>query len=338
MSGSENAALASGAAFRSAHARYARHTALKLGYDFRSLDGADGYLFEVRDGARRAYFSAGPGAPYALNRANAHSIARDKAFTQAVLAREGLPIIPSRLFFANSQHAALRDPGREPADALVFARNAAFPLFCKPISGAQGAFAEIVRDTGQFERYIARVAAAHYAVLVQPVIEAPEHRVFVLEGKVLFSYRKSAPRLLGDGTRSLADLFGRATAPPRPDEIEARASETLSARDQSGAFYSADDVPPAGRLVTLLGAANRARGGGAVDLGTDAPQALAELARACAAALQLGVAAVDIFERGDGGPLVIEVNASPAIKTLEDHGRWDLIETIWRANFAAALQ
>jgi hypothetical protein len=42
---------------------------------------------------------------------------------------------------------------------------------------------------------------------------------------------------------------------------------------------------------------------------------------------------------GDGSDLaVIEVNSNPMIATLEDQGRWDLIETIWRANIDAALR
>jgi hypothetical protein len=35
---------------------------------------------------------------------------------------------------------------------------------------------------------------------------------------------------------------------------------------------------------------------------------------------------------------VIEVNASPMIETLEDQGRWDLIELIWTRNLQAALR
>jgi hypothetical protein len=40
----------------------------------------------------------------------------------------------------------------------------------------------------------------------------------------------------------------------------------------------------------------------------------------------------------DGALQVIEVNSNPMIATLEERGRWDLIETIWRANIAAALR
>ena len=48
-----------GEALLSAQARYARRAAEACGYAFRSLDGVDGYLFEVRDGARAATFAAG---------------------------------------------------------------------------------------------------------------------------------------------------------------------------------------------------------------------------------------------------------------------------------------
>ena len=94
-----------------------------MGYEFRSLDGADGYLFEVSDGVRRAFFSAGSGSPYALNRTNAAAVARDKAFAQEVLVAHGLPIIPSRLFFTSDRHQALRDSGREPSDRACLRGN-----------------------------------------------------------------------------------------------------------------------------------------------------------------------------------------------------------------------
>ena len=100
-------------AFRSAHARYAAYAAEACGYSFRSLDGEDGYLFEVLDGARRAVFAAGAGTPYALNDARAASIARDKAFSAEVLRRASLPVLPGEMFFVTKRWAEMRGPGRE---------------------------------------------------------------------------------------------------------------------------------------------------------------------------------------------------------------------------------
>ena len=106
---------------RSAHARYAARAALACGYAFRSLDGEDGYLFEVSDGARKAVFAAGAGTPYALNDARAASIARDKAFCAETLRQAGVAVLPGEMFFVTKRWAEMRGPGREPADALAYA-------------------------------------------------------------------------------------------------------------------------------------------------------------------------------------------------------------------------
>jgi glutathione synthase/RimK-type ligase-like ATP-grasp enzyme len=235
----------------------------------------------VKDGTRAAILAGGYSTPYALNSASAYSLARDKDFANRTLDARGLPTItPSRLFFVHARKAASRSPGRELADALAFAREADYPVFCKPNDGGRGVFAQRVKDAGEFAAYVERVAQEHEAILVQPVIQGTEYRVFVLKGRALFSYRK---------------LPAREGAP-----------------------------------------ANRSQGGGAVDF-TDAPPVhLADIAVAAAGALDLSLAGVDLFDIA-GRLVVIEANANPAIETLEAQARWDLIETIWGANFEAAF-
>lgn len=323
------------AGFKSAHARYAARAASSLGYSFRSLDGDDGYLFEVSDGRRRASFAAGAGSPYALNDVRAASIARDKHFCAEVLREAGLPVLPGRLFFVTRRYAEMRAPGREIEDARAFAARAAYPFFAKPLSASNGLHAEVIESAAAFEDYMARVAREHFAILAQPYLRAPEHRVFVLDGRPLFSYRKSLPAVTGDGARTLGALIEALGG----DEA-AQATPRL-ARDESGRRLSLDWTPPPGARIVLEGPANRAAGGGAFALRDGASEPLAALARRAAEALGLRLAAVDVFDvspAGDLGELVvIEVNSNPMIATLEESGRWDLIETIWRANIEAAL-
>ena len=322
--------------FKSAHARYAAHAAAAAGYAFRSLDGEDGYLIEVSDGMRRAAFAAGAGSPYALNEVRAASIARDKYFCAEVLRRASVPVLPGQLFFVTKRYAEMRAPGREPEDARAFARRAAYPFFAKPLSASNGLHAEVIESAAAFEDYMARVAREHFAILVQPYVRAPEHRVFVLEGRVLFSYQKSLPSVVGDGARTLAALI---EALPRD---EAASMPSRLARDERGRRLAADDVLPMGARAVLEGPANRAAGGGTSALRDGAPEALAALALKAAAAIGLKLAAVDVFDRSSEGDLSdlveIEVNSNPMIATLEENGRWDLIETIWRANIDAALR
>jgi glutathione synthase/RimK-type ligase-like ATP-grasp enzyme len=319
---------------KSAQARYAAYATAACGYAFRSLDGADGYLFEVSDGVRRATFAAGAGTPYALNDARAASLARDKAFCAEVLRQAGVPVLPGRMFFVTTRWAQMRAPGREPGDALAYAATAEYPVFCKPIAASNGLYAEVIEDADEFADYMARVSREHFAILIQPFVRAPEHRVFVLNGQALFSYRKLLPQVAGDGRRTLRDLVAAL-----PREAEAPALKPRG-RDARGHLLAADDVVAADEVVVLEGPANRAAGGGADGVRDGASEPLARVAIAAVAALGLSLAAVDLFDlSGDGSDLaVIEVNSNPMIATLEDQGRWDMIETIWRANIDAALR
>lgn len=315
----------------SAHARYAAHAAASCGYAFRSLDGADGYLFEVRDGARRALFAAGQGSPYALNDANAASLARDKSFCAEALRFANLPVLPGRLFFVTKRWSEMRSPGREPEDARAFAATAAYPIFCKPISASNGLHAEVIADAQAFDDYIQRVAREHFAILAQPYVQGTEHRVFVLERRALFSYRKHHPCVVGDGESSMRRLIEAAGLSAR-----------VRARDEHGSVLPLDTVARPGAVVVLEGPANRSAGGVSSDLMDGAPPALAKLGIEAAATLGLRLAGVDVFDVSPARDLsqltIIEVNSNPMIATLEDHNRWDLIDTIWRANFAAALR
>ncbi|MEZ5956953.1 MAG: hypothetical protein R3C27_07070 [Hyphomonadaceae bacterium] len=321
-------------ALLSAQARYAQRAAEACGYVFRSLDGADGYLFEVRDGARAATFAAGAGTPYALNDARSASIARDKAFCAEVLRLAGVPVLPGRMFFATTRWADMRSPGREPEDARAFASSAEYPLFCKPLSASNGLYAEVIESAEAFEDYLSRVSHEHFAILIQPYVRAVEHRVFVLNGCALFSYRKLSPRVVGDGLRSLAELVAALPREPEAPPLKPRG------RDLRGHLLASTDVLNVNEVVVLEGPANRAAGGGADSVRDGAPETMARVAIAAASAVGLQLAAVDLFDlSGDGADLaVIEVNSNPMIATLEESGRWDLIIEIWRANFEAALR
>ncbi len=316
---------------KSGHARYAAHAAATCGYVFRSLDGADGYLFEVRDGARRALFAAGQGSPYALNDANAASLARDKSFCAEALRDRRLPVLPGQVFFVTKRWAEMRSPGREPEDARAFAAHAHYPIFCKPISASNGLHAEVIDSAAAFEDYMRRVAREHFAILAQPYVRGEEHRVFVLHGRALFSYRKHQPALVGDGRSKLHALIAAAGI-----------VGNRKARDGAGALVAQDAIPLLGARIMLEGPANRSAGGGSAGLMDGAPDGLAALATKAAAALGLRLAGVDIFDvsaaRDLSDLVIIEVNSNPMIATLEDHQRWDLIDEIWRANFAAALR
>lgn len=311
--------------------RYAREAAAAIGATFEDLDGGRGYLWRVSRGGRSVLGGGGAVCAYPVNSAVAWTISRDKAHTKTVLAAEGIPVIPGGLFFAHTLRAALREPGREIADAAAFADRLGFPVFCKPNTGSRGDFAEIIPNAGQLSAYASRIAPLHESFLVEPVIQGTEHRVFVQDNRVVFHAAKAAPTIIGDGKSTIAQLAATLDS----NALAPGVSATVVAG------YAPDDIPAAGVQVSLAGRRNLSAAGGVDHVSDTAPPALARLAISAVAAIGLRIGAVDLFDQSASGDfsdlVVIEVNGNPGLRTLDLAGRNDLIRALWTSMYEECL-
>jgi len=317
-----------------AQTRYVARACQMLGLLFRDLDQGGGYLFSVSNGHDEFVSGSGAICTWPLNSAPAFGISRDKHHTNAVLTEAGLPVIPGQLFFLHPHMAKLRTPGRERADALAAFAGMPHPVFCKPNQGSRGDFAEIVADLPAFGDYIERVAARYDAILLQPVLDGDEYRVFCLDGDVIFATRKADFTIVGDGERSIERLLRAhnetftGTGGSPPDTENTLAAVLLRHGLRSG------HVLAKGEEIVLPGRRNLSAGGDVADFMTELPTALAALALKAAKAIGLRVAGIDIFDVSPEGNLselvVIEVNGNPGIQSLEAIGRDDLIDQIWK--------
>jgi D-alanine-D-alanine ligase-like ATP-grasp enzyme len=167
------------------------------------------------------------------------------------------------------------------------------------------------------------------AVLIQPIVEGPEYRVFLLDDEVLYCARKYPPCVTGDGVHTVRELL-------------AAHNDTLRARGLSPALLpdrdpSLDAVPAKGERRDIPGRMNLSAGGTMVLADAPSEKAII-LARQAARAIGLRVAAIDMFVDIDGksdANEIIEVNSNPSIRLLEDSNRGDLILKIWHHSFAA---
>ncbi len=308
-------------------ARYASAAAARIGAEFALLD-AGGYLFRITRGGRSVLSGAGGVCGYPVNSATAVAIARDKAHAAAVLAAAGLPVISGALFFAHARRAALRAPGREIADALRHAATLGYPVFAKPNLGALGNLAEIIPDEAALKDWIARAAPEFESFLIQPVVHGEEHRVVVKDGAPVFHAARGASALTGDGVSTMAALLARANASldgtgvsPWPD--------TLLPLTGHAASY----IPPKDARVALPGRRNLAASGEAAHVSLTPPPQLSNLAIAATRALNLRIAAVDMFDvspaRALSQMVVIEVNGNPGLRLLELGGHDTIAISLW---------
>jgi hypothetical protein len=308
---------------------YAQYACAVLGLTFQDIDGGTGLLFNVSSTSKAIYFGAGRASFFPQNSVTAASLATDKHFANTILAREGIPNLGGQYFFLHERHRARRPPGHERADAQRYFESLGGSAFIKPLTGSHGDFAQTVTSAADLSRYLDEVSRYYDSVLLQPIFSGKEYRIFLLDDDVVYSARKFPPRLTGDGVHSIGELLvarqaalhthGVSSAPTdHPDELDA-----VLARGENR------DIP--GRM-------NRSAGG-SMHLETPAAQQIAfATAGRAMKALGLRAGAVDLFTDIGGDPeavRVIEINANPSIRFLEECDRSDLILKIWRHTFIA---
>ncbi len=317
--------------------RYAKLAAIELGFDFADLDNGNGYLFEITGNGRRLLSGAGAVCAYPINNASSYTIARDKAHTKSVLAQHHVRVIPGRHFFVSADYSLLRNPGHETADAIAYAISIGFPIFCKPLLGGRGNYAETICDLRELQDYMARLGRRYDGFLIEPLIRGDEYRVIVFDGESICYSLKGASSITGDGRNTAQQLLESLNASLEGTGISPYPASALTLSD-----VNPKEVPEAGATIPLAGRRNLSALGEIESLNTKVPQELEHLAATACRALSLRFGAVDIFDasmKHDRSELVvIEVNANPGLTGLERAGRLDLVLTIWKSMIVEFLE
>jgi len=307
---------------------YAAFACAEFGLEFRDLDGGSGLLFRVAGHEKSLHFGAGRCAWYPQNNATAATLASDKYFTGKILEAAGISTIPGEYFFLHDRHRAHRPMGHERDDALTYFRSLNASTFIKPLAGSRGDFAQAVHGEAALVRYLDDVARYYDAVLIQPIVDGIEYRIFLADDDALYCARKQPPYVSGDGMRNLRELLAA-----HNHALHTRGLSPVALGDDDP---SLDIVLVKGEQWDIPGRMNLSAGGTMV---LEAPPSAktVELARAATRALGLRVGAVDLFTNIGGDPdamTVIEVNSNPSIRLLEQSGRGDLILKIWHHTFS----
>jgi hypothetical protein len=307
---------------------YAEFACAEFGLHFRDLDGGSGLVFSVASRDSLLHFGAGRCSWYPQNNATASTLASDKHFTSRILREAGIPALGGEYFFLHARYRAHRPAGHERRDAVAYFKSLGGSAFVKPLTGSRGDFAQAIHGDAALTRYLEEVTKYYDAVLIQPIVEGIEYRVFLLDDDALYCARKYPPFISGDGVHSFRELLAA-----HNDALRARGLSPASMPEDP----SLDAVPVKGERRDIPGRMNLSAGGTMVM--TDPPSAHAvTLARRAARALGLRVAAVDMFADIGGKPDaidIIEVNSNPSIRLLEDSSRGDLILKIWHHTFSA---
>jgi len=308
---------------------YAEYACGHYGLAFRDLDTGTGLLFSVASTKKIVHFGGGRCSWYPQNDSTAATLASDKYFANRILEDAGLATLGGEYFFLNERHRANRPSGHEREDALACFRELNASAFIKPLTGSRGDFAQTVVGEAEFREYLVAVSKYYDSILIQPIVKGREYRIFLLDDEVVYCVRKSPPFLFSDGVHSIRELLMT-----HNDGLLARGLSPIAAKPDGA---SLDAVLPAGTRWEIPGRMNLSAGG-SMEFETPRSHAVLAVARNAARALNLRVAAVDMFTEIDGtadSMAIIEVNSNPSIRFLEESQRDDLILKIWRRTFIA---
>lgn len=283
-----------------------------------------GYLgrYISPDGRRRPIF----GKSLGLNRDSAAAIAADKDYTARLLSGDGLPTPEGVLVFGHryrdrmalkNSDVAGRLPG--PERAVRFARDRGYPVVIKPNSGSEGHGVSICRNQGDLEDDLGTLLGREDRVRIETFVRGRDFRVLVLGGHAALAYERVGLSVTGDGVSALRRLLhdrlaelSRSHRGAKIDPADPRIRRTLELQG-----LTPDSIPPAGRQIALLDAANLSTGGSLRDLDTALPPAVAAMATRAADVLGLVVAGIDIRtpDLGASPPdmSIIEVNSAPGL-------------------------
>jgi cyanophycin synthetase len=244
-------------------------------------------------------------------------IAASKSWSKSVLRALGVPTPPGELVTGE-------------AELTAAAEQIGFPCAVKPIdrSGGKGVSAGVsTRAALQAAFALARAASAA-PVLVEAHVPGEDHRLFVVEGRLVAAIRRVPPGVTGDGVATIAALVDRANAGRdavglwrsgfrRPIKLDAAATLHLA-----GLGLDPGSVLPSGLTIRVRSNANLSTGGTCVDVTAAVHPAVRALAESLAQTLTLPMLGVDYLTTDIAGAphatggQIIEINTMPGLDAL----------------------
>jgi cyanophycin synthetase len=252
----------------------------------------------------------------------ATEITSDKHWTKMVLKRVGLAIPEG-------------DTARTLGGALDVAEEIGFPVLLKPLDANNGRGISGRIDTLDGVREAWPLAVAeHPVVVIEKFAEGNDHRVVVVNKRVVACVERVPAHVVGDGRRDIRELAQEINRDPNRSKTDPSSSLAPLPLDERTAAFLArtgrtlESVPAAGEVVNLRATANISTGGTAIDRTDEMHPVNRALCELAAGAVGLDVAGLDVLTPdisvpfSENGAVVIEVNASPGIRmhTHPDNG------------------
>ena len=319
--------------------RYVQKAAEREGFDFEIIDQHAGFLVQVSFQGRSVFIGSAGVSGYPINNASACGVARDKAYTYNILKSASIAIPKTDYFFVDDKYADYRPDGKGVEEAIKFAAEIGYPVFVKPNDLSRGELAQSVSTEEALIAHLKCIAEKSYIGLIQEYVVGAEQRIFFIDGTPIFSYFKSHPALLGDGIKTIAELLEDISAQRHRHGLSAvNLNDPILQEELKKNALTLNAILPEAQTIKYCQKKNVSCGGGVEKFSQEFTAWERELCTKTAQASGLLVCSIDIIHPEDGRePLVLELNSSPSLTSLEALGREELLMDIWTTVLREAL-
>lgn len=240
----------------------------------------------------------------------AESICSDKDLTKRLLASCGIPVPEGELV-------------SNPAQAWEAAEDIGTPVVVKPSDANHGRGVSINLTTREEVEAAYQLAADEGSdVIVERFIPGKEHRLLVVGGRVAAAACGETATITGDGQSTVAELIdSQLNSDPRRGITEDCPLNHINLDEEhtirlelSRQGYSADSVPPAGKVVLV-----QPNGNMAFDVTEQVHPSIEQTVALAARIVGLDIAGVDLVAGDISRPLeeqqgaIVEINAGPGL-------------------------
>jgi cyanophycin synthetase len=242
-------------------------------------------------------------------------IASDKDDTNSLLSDLGLPVPIQKLVYSEKE-------------AVYSARRIGYPVVLKPLNANHGRGVSInLTEDDQVKKAfkIARERGSSRRVLVESFITGRDHRMLVIDGRLIAVAKRVPGHVKGDGKHTIHQLVDMVNDDPRRGighekvltqiQIDHQAERLMKAKG-----YTLETVLKKDEILFLRSTANLSTGGTSIDLTDLVHPDNRSMAERAVKAIGLDVGGVDFLTDDitqsykTVGGAIVEVNAAPGFR------------------------
>jgi len=241
-------------------------------------------------------------------------LACDKEGTKQILRDAGVPVPRGTVIrYLDELEAAIEDVG-------------GYPIVIKPLDGNHGRGITIdINSWDDAQNAYDHAKEVSQAIIVERFYRGSDHRVLVINGKVVAVAERVPAHVIGDGNLTVQELIDQTNLDPnRGDGHENVLTNIVVDRTSMDLLqrqgYTLDSVLAPGDICYLRATANLSTGGIAVDRTDDIHPENIWLAQRVAKIIGLDIAGIDVVTPDITQPLrdvdgvIVEINAAPGFR------------------------